>query len=77
MRPNDPALTDVSEQLALALDRDVTQKCRPGSPDTKLRVIWNDSEPCPSKRLYTLPQWVEQLSASAAPATGTSSIALE
>jgi hypothetical protein len=55
LTPSAPALNDISEQLAIALDKDTlaTIKLQPNGP--KLNVIWNDDEVAPpSRRLYTL-----------------------
>jgi len=54
-------LQDVSEQLALALNRDVAKKLADRTSNNKLRVIWNDSRPCPSPRLYTTEQFLQEI----------------
>lgn len=63
--PNSPALTDTSERLALALDTDVAKKIKAsGNP---LRVVWNDSVPSPSPRVYTLNQWLQEVAIGEVP----------
>lgn len=64
MRIDNPALKDTSEQLAIALDNDVMRRLKMGTAGSgMLRVIWNDSEPAPSKRLHTVQSWIQSLNA--------------
>jgi hypothetical protein len=59
LQANSPVVTDVSEQLAAALDRDVTQKISKQRTGKKLAVIWNDpAVPPPSPRLYTVNEFL-------------------
>jgi len=62
LTPQSKELQDVSEQLALALNRDVAQKIAARTSNNKLRVIWNDPRPCPSPRLYTTAQFLQEIS---------------
>lgn len=58
-----PEVSNLSEKLAAGLDADVIKKIsnRAGG---MLHVIWNDPEvPCPSPRLYTLPEFLQCVSA--------------
>lgn len=54
---NDPKLSDLSEQLALKLDRHVLEAIKRQRVGPKLRVIWNDNRPSPSDRLFTIDQF--------------------
>lgn len=49
---------DVSEQLAAFLNHDATRQISAQPQGAKLRVIWNDSVPAPSPRLYTVPEFL-------------------
>lgn len=62
--------SDTSEQLAAFLNNDVTRKISAQPSGVKLRVIWNDSTPAPSPRLYTVPEFL----AGFAPATDDSHV---
>jgi hypothetical protein len=42
MQPNDPALTDYSEQLAIALDKQVLDTVKREPKGAKLLCVWND-----------------------------------
>jgi hypothetical protein len=54
LRPDSPEARDMSEQLARALDVDVTKRVS-GGRGKKLRVVWSDPEaPCPSRSFYTV-----------------------
>jgi hypothetical protein len=67
LTPQSKEVSDLSEQLAIALDRDVQKKIRAGGTNM-LRVIWNDHRPSPSNRLYTLNQFLQEVAiAEAAP----------
>lgn len=68
LTPQSKELQDVSEQLALALNRDVAKKLAARASNNMLRVIWNDTRPAPSPRLYTLQQFLQEVAiAEAAP----------
>lgn len=68
LTPQSKELQDVSEQLALALNRDVAKKLAARASNNMLRVIWNDTRPSPSPRLYTLQQFLQEVAiAEAAP----------
>lgn len=57
--PNSLEVRDVSEELARALDADVTKRVSKGESGKKLRVVWCDSEvPCPSNRFYTIEEFL-------------------
>lgn len=53
-----PVVRAVSEKLAQALDADVTRKISAQRTGPKLNVIWNDSAPPPSPRLYTVAEFL-------------------
>lgn len=68
LTPQSKELQDVSEQLALALNRDVAKKLAARTSNNMLRVIWNDTRPAPSPRLYTTQQFLQEVAiAEAAP----------
>lgn len=62
LTPESKELQDMSEKLALALNRDVINKLNARTSNNKLRVIWNDTRPSPSLRLYTTAQFLQELS---------------
>lgn len=50
-----PEVNDTSEQLAIRIERAITETLRREPRGPKLRVIWSDREaPCPSPRFITL-----------------------
>jgi len=59
LKPESKELNDISEQLAIHLDRDVAKKTKAQPVGNKLKVIWNDPRPCPSARLYTLNEFLQ------------------
>lgn len=60
LTPQSKEVNDYSEQIAIALDKDVYKKLKqPGS--NMLRVIWNDNRPSPSRRLHTLNQFLQEV----------------
>lgn len=61
LTPQSKELQDVSEQLALALNRDVAKKLAARASNNMLRVIWNDTRPSPSSRLYTINQFLQEV----------------
>lgn len=61
LTPQSKEVSDVSEQIAIALDRDVYNKIKKQPQGNMLRVIWNDHRPVPSKRIYTLPQFLQEV----------------
>lgn len=61
LKPESKELSDVSEQLAIHLDKDVIKKIRTQKVGNKLKVIWNDHRPCPSARMYTLNEFLQGL----------------
>lgn len=65
LTPESKELNDISEQLAIHLDKDVLNKIKTSGP--KLRVIWNDSRPAPSPRMYTLDQFLQETAIAEVP----------
>lgn len=57
MDANSPQLRDMSEQLASRLDQQVIDLVRRQPMGEKLRVVWNDSVPAPSRRLLTVEEF--------------------
>jgi hypothetical protein len=55
-----PTLKDMSEKLAAGMDRDVVNKVSASKQGVRLHVIWNDSAPAPSQRLYTFNQFLQE-----------------
>lgn len=53
-----PELRDISEQLAISLDADVTKQISQHRAGKKLRVIWNSSAPAPSPRFYSVAEFL-------------------
>lgn len=53
-----PAVKDISERLAGQLDSQVMHLLSREKSGAKLRVIWNDTVPSPSARLYTLDEFL-------------------
>lgn len=69
-------LSNVSEHLAMHLDRDVAGKLK--QPGNKMRVIWNDSEvPPPSPRVHTIESFVQELAIVRAVPVSDISIVME
>lgn len=60
LTPQSKEVNDVSEHIAIALDRDVQKKLKAGGT-SKLKVLWNDHRACPSPRLYTLQEFLQDL----------------
>lgn len=58
---NSPVLKDISEQLAMRLDAQVTQKISQQRNGPMLHVIWNDPTPPPSPRLHTVNSFLQAL----------------
>lgn len=67
LRPDAHALKDISEQLALRLDAQVTKTISQQPKGNMLHVIWNDNTPPPSPRLYTVAQFLQQLAINEIP----------
>jgi hypothetical protein len=57
MSVEDPRLNDLSEQYARELDVQVANLLRTHETGTKINVIWNDTRPIPSARLYTVEEF--------------------
>lgn len=65
LTPQSKELNDISEQLAIVYDRSVLAEMK--KPGGKLKAIWNDEQvPCPSPRLFTVPEFLAALEAPAA-----------
>lgn len=56
--------TDMSEGLANALNNDAMKKISQQPRGAKFRVIWNDTVPSPSPRLYSVAEFLHSLSVS-------------
>lgn len=67
IQPGSPALVDTSERLAMALDADVMKKLRSPANTNRLRVVWNDTAPPPSPRVYTVNQWLQEIAIGETP----------
>jgi len=52
-----PELSDVSEALAKRLNEQLRKEISFNRGGGKMRVVWNDPSPCPSPRLWTLPDF--------------------
>lgn len=61
IKPDAPALRDISEQMALRMDAQVTKIISQQPRGNMLHVIWNDNAPPPSPRLYTVNSFLQQL----------------
>ncbi len=68
IKPNSPALQNVTEHMASRLDAQVTKKISEQPRGPMLHVIWNDNTPPPSPRLYTVNQFLQQLAINDIPA---------
>lgn len=69
LTPQSPAVIDMSEKLAHALDADVIKKISANKTGPMLRAIWNDEKvPSPSPRIYTLAQFLQQAAIDSTPA---------
>jgi hypothetical protein len=66
---DDPKLEDLSEQLAITLDKRILEAAR--KPGPKMRVIWNDKRTSPSERFFTLPQFKTYVDNHRNPTEGT------
>lgn len=58
---------DTSEALAVALNNDVMKRISAQPRGTKLRVIWNDIASPPSPRLYTVPEFLQEIAIASVP----------
>lgn len=61
LTPQSKEVNDFSEQIAVALDKDVYKKLKNGIGAGMLRVVWNDHRPAPSRRLFTLQQFLQEV----------------
>jgi hypothetical protein len=64
MTPQSKELNDVSEEFAKAIDRDVSTKLT--QPGGKIRCIWNSKSPSPSRRMYSVSEFVSRVSTTTA-----------
>lgn len=62
-----PAVTDISESLAHALDQNVIKQISAQKSGPMLKAIWNDSTQAPSQRLYTLPNFLQEAAIAEVP----------
>lgn len=59
MTPESPAIKDLSESMAIALNQSVTKQLSAQRQGAKLRCIWSDDKvACPSPRLLTVSEFV-------------------
>lgn len=52
-----PEVSDMSEKLAADLNADLLKKLSAQKQGNKLRVVWSDTTPPPSSRIYTLDEF--------------------
>lgn len=64
-----PAVLDMSEKLAHALDQNVIKQISAQKSGPMLKAIWNDSVPSPSQRLYSLQNFLQEAAISEVPVT--------
>lgn len=64
LTPDSPLLKDKSEQMAAALNANVTKVISREPRGKMLRCIWNDTVPSPSPRILSLAQFCEQVAQS-------------
>lgn len=62
LTPESPECRNMSEKLAAAMDADVIRKLSAAKAGARLRVVWNDSAPQLSPRLYSTSQFVAECS---------------
>lgn len=62
LQPGSPEVNDVSEQLAISLDTQVTKKVSQQRVGPKLHVVWSDAAvPAPSARFYTVAEFLQEV----------------
>lgn len=60
--PSGNAQRDASEQVARAFDASVVKNIKTKQRGAMLRCIWSDDKiPCPSARIYTVDQWLQEI----------------
>ena len=65
--PDSPAQRDLSEHVALSFDASVRKHTQQKQRGSMLRCIWDDERaPCPSARIYTLSQWLQEIAIAGA-----------
>lgn len=62
LTPASKELNDISEQMAARMDRQITRMLSTDPKGPKIRCIWNDDAPCPSSRLFTLNEFLSEVS---------------
>jgi hypothetical protein len=62
LTPASKELADVSEQMATKMDRGITHMLSTDPKGPKIRCVWNDDAPCPSPRLFTLNEFLQEVS---------------
>lgn len=73
---NSKELANVSEHLAMHLDKDVAGKLK--KPGNKMRVIWNDEfVPPPSPRLHTVASFLQEIAIAEAVPVPTMDVSME
>lgn len=66
LKPESPAVKDVSEQLAAKLDASVIRQCSTQKNGPKLKCVWSDeSTPAPSSRLSSVADFLRSLQGGA------------
>lgn len=60
LTPNSKELADISEHMAIKMNRGVLQMIK--EPGPKIKCVWNDTTPCPSPRLFTLNEFLSEVS---------------
>jgi hypothetical protein len=58
LKADAPVLKDMSEQLAQQMDLNVAKALRTQPRGPKMKVIWSDSAPIPSLRLFSVPEFI-------------------
>jgi len=65
--PDGHAQQDLSERVARSFDASVRKHSQQKQRGSMLRCIWDDEKaPCPSARIYTLNQWLQEIAIAGA-----------
>lgn len=62
LTPQSKELNDISEQMAIKMNRGVAQMLKTDPTGPKIKCVWNDDAPCPSPRLFTLNEFLSEVS---------------
>lgn len=62
IKPTDPTLKDISEQLAHKIDAGIQKTLSTQKTGAPLRAIWSDTVPSPSNRLFSVEAFLKSLS---------------